>query len=187
MTTPLQLTKGEASVGKLITRNGIVFADNTLQTTAAVFDFPPTRFAPTFTATGLTYTGSGATHPTYDSFYVKVGGLVSFNIKVSLTTVTNFGTGQFKTQLPFTPITAAINHFPAWCWVNPALPADDLNGHIILQADHLPADKVLDMHWLKAATSNPKPVIESLFEQGTPVTMTTASVIYINGTYITAE
>jgi len=144
------------------------------------------RFSPTFQATGLTFTGSGATYPTYNSYYVKYGQMVTFNIAVDLSTVTNFGTGQFKVNLPFTPIPTAANHFSAWAWVNPALPADDLNGHVQMVADHLLNTQTMDLHWLQAATSNPKPVIETLLTQGSPVTFTTASRMYINGTYIAA-
>ena len=146
-----------------------------------------TRYSPVFSATGLAFTGSGATYPTYNSWYVKIGQMCSFSIKVNMTTVTNFGTGQFKVALPFLPKNsdAEGNHFPAWAWVNPAVSPDDLNGHVVMVADHLPNSLTLDLHWLKAATSNPKPVIESLFSQGTPITLTTASVMYVNGTYIT--
>lgn len=142
------------------------------------------RWSPTFQATGLTFTGSGATYPTYNSYYVRHSQLVTFNIAIDLSTVTNFGTGQFKVDLPFAPIPTAANHFSAWAWVNPALPADDLNGHVQMVADHLLNTQTMDLHWLKAATSNPKPVIESIFSQGDPVTLTTASRMYINGTYI---
>ena len=150
--------------------------------------FTPTRYQPTFSATGLTFTGTGATYPTYDSWYVKSGNLCSFSIKVKMSTVTNFGTGQFKVELPFVPKNndAEGNHFPAWAWVDPSVPPDDLNGHVVMVADHLPNSLTLDLHWVKAATSNPKPVIESLFSQGVPVTLTTDSFIYVNGTYITA-
>lgn len=79
-----------------------------------------------------------------------------------------------------------INHFEGWVWVDPSQPADDLNGHVVIKADHLGYTKTLDLHWLKAAVSNPKPVIESIFSQGNPVTLTTSSVLYINGTYIAA-
>ena len=144
------------------------------------------RYTPTLTATGLTYTGTGTTEPAYESHYVKIGQLVTFNIKINLSTVTNFGTGQIKLTngLPFPAIASSSSHFAAWAWVNPALPADDLNGHIQIVADHLPDSTTLDLHWIKASTSNPKPVIESLLEQGLPVTLTTDSIIYINGTYI---
>lgn len=142
------------------------------------------RWTPDFTATGLTFTGSGSTHPCYNSYYVKMGDLVTFSIKIILSTVTNFGTGQYKTELPFTPAANTMNHFSSWCWVDPSHPADELNGHIILQADHLPSDPILDIHWYKETTASPKPVIESLFSQGNPVTLTTSSLVYINGTYI---
>jgi len=145
------------------------------------------RWSPTFQATGLTFTGTGTTYPTYNSYYVKAGQLVTFNIKIDMTTVTNFGTGQFKVDLPFAPITSAANHFSAWAWVNPALPADELNGHIQMVADHLPGSQTLDIHWLKETTAMPKPVIESLLSQGNPVTFTTASIMYVNGTYIAAS
>lgn len=146
-----------------------------------------TRWSPVFEATGLTFTGSGTTYPTYNSYYVKHGQLVTFNIKIDLTTVTNFGTGQFKTALPVLPIPSAANHFSAWSWVNPAEPADELNGHKQLVADHIPNSISLDLHWLKETTASPKPLIESILVQGTPVTFTTASKIYINGTYIAAQ
>lgn len=145
------------------------------------------RWSPTFQATGLTFTGANGTYPTYDSYYIKLGQFVTFNIKINMTTVTNFGTGQFKVDLPFTPIASAANHFSAWAWVNPALPADELNGHVQMVADHLPGSQTLDLHWLKETTANPKPLIENLLVQGTPVTFTTASIFYVSGTYISAS
>jgi hypothetical protein len=78
------------------------------------------RWSPTFQATGMTFTGSNSTYPSYNSYYIKVGQLVTFNIKIEMTTVTNFGTGQFKVDLPFAPIASAANHFSAWAWVNPS-------------------------------------------------------------------
>jgi hypothetical protein len=142
------------------------------------------RWSPTFSATDLTFTGTGTTYPTYNSYYVKLGQLVTFNIKCEMTTVSNFGTGQFKLELPFNPIATAANHFSAWAWVNPAVPADELNGHVQMVADHLSGNPVLDLHWLKETTATPKPLIESLLIQGTPITFTTNSILYVNGTYI---
>lgn len=147
----------------------------------------PVRWSPEFSATNMAFTGTGATYPTYNSYYIKNGQLVTFNIKILMSTVTNFGTGQYKTELPFLPISSAANHFSAWAWVDPTQPPDELNGHVQLVADHLPNTKVLDLHWLKETTASPKPVIESQLIQGTPITFTTASFIYINGTYISAE
>lgn len=145
-----------------------------------------TRWTPAFTATGMTYTGTNSTHPTYNSYYVKNGRMVSFWIAIDLTTVTNFGTGQYKTELPFMPITGSLNHFSGWINVDPAVNPDTA-GHAILNADHLVDTKVLDLHYLKQAGGAHTPIMEGMFTQEVPVTLTTISKIYVNGTYITAE
>lgn len=174
-------------VVKIVPMPGLQGATGATGATGPALSPTAVRFSPTFQATGLTFTGSNTTYPTYNSYYVKAGQMVTFWIAIDLTTVTNFGTGQFKVDLPFAPLATAANHFSAWAWVNPALPPDDLNGHIQMVADHLPASQTLDIHWLQAATSNPKPVIESIVSQGTPVTFTIASKMYVNGTYISAS
>lgn len=184
MTNPNRISNGEVIARKYISRTGYKFGDDTYQETAMGL---LTRWTPNFSATGLTYTGTGETHPTYNSYYVKHLQMVTFIIKVNLSTVTNFGTGQFSVELPFLPLNGFASHFPAWCWVDPTQPADELNGHIVLQADHLPNTKTLDLHWYQATTAAPKPIIEKLFVQGDPVTLTTSSLLYINGTYISNE
>ena len=145
-----------------------------------------TRWTPAFTATGLTYTGTGATHPAYNSYYVKNGSMVSFWIEIDLTTVTNFGTGQYFTEMPFLALPTAMNHFAGWCFVDPSVNPDNA-GHAILNIDHLTGTKTLDLHYLKQSGGANSPIMEAIFKQGTPVTMTTASKIYVNGTYITSE
>jgi len=147
--------------------------------------FQTVRYTPTFTATGLTFTGTGATHPTYNSYYIKQGRLVSFVIEVNLSTVTNFGTGQYKLQLPFTPA-VGFNHFSGWAWADPDVDPDTGTGHTIINADTAGVTDVLDLHYLKSAGGANSPIREGLFVQGTPVTLTTVSKIYVNGTYISA-
>ena len=142
-----------------------------------------TRYSPTFTATGLAFTGSGSTYPTYNSYYVKNGKMVSFVIEVDCTTITNFGTGQYKLQLPFAPA-VGYNHFTGWANVDPAVNPDVPTGHVILNIDHLGITDILDLHYLKQAGGAHTPIVEGLFLQGTPVTLTTSSKIYVNGTYI---
>ena len=142
-----------------------------------------TRYSPVFQATGLAFTGSGATYPTYNSYYVKAGKLVSFAIELDFTTVTNFGTGQYKLQLPFTPA-VGFNHFTGWCWADPNVDPDTGTGHTIINADTAGITNVLDLHYLKSAGGANSPIREGLFLQGQPVTLTTISKIYINGTYI---
>jgi hypothetical protein len=141
------------------------------------------RYSPTFTATGMTFTGSGATYPTYNSYYVKAGQLVTIMIQVDMTTVTNFGTGQYKLQLPFTPLTGST-HFSGWIWRDPSIPADDEN-HIILNVDTAGVTNVLDLHFLVGATPQPKAIVEKILTQGAPgYNLTTVSKMYVNGTYI---
>jgi hypothetical protein len=144
-----------------------------------------TRYSPVFTATGLAFTGAGATYPTYNSYYVKAGKLVSFVIEVNMSTVTNFGTGQYKLQLPFTP-QFGFNHFTGWAWADPNVSPDIGTGHTIINADTAGVTDVLDLHYLKSAGGANSPIREGLFIQGTPVTLSTISKIYINGTYIAA-
>lgn len=141
------------------------------------------RYQPTFSATGLTFTGSGTAYPSYNSWYVKHGQLVTFSIQIDCTTVTAFGTGQFKTELPIAPL-APGSHFSGWVWRDPSIPADDTN-HIILNVDYVNTSKTLDMHFLVGAPAEPKPVIENQLKQGSPgFNLTTVSKIYVNGTYI---
>jgi hypothetical protein len=143
------------------------------------------RYSPNFEATGLAFTGAGVTYPTYNSYYIKNGRMVSFVIEVDLTTVTSFGTGQYKLQLPFTP-QFGFNHFTGWAWADPDVNPDVGTGHTIINADTAGVTDVLDLHYLKSAGGANAPIREGLFVQGTPVTLTTISKIYINGTYITA-
>lgn len=143
------------------------------------------RWTPNFTATGLTYTGTNSTHPTYNSYYVKAGQIVTFWIEVNLSTVTNFGTGQYKVELPVTPLAGTANHFHSWLWVNPA-ENPDIAGHHVLVADHTPGSQTLDLHYLKGMNAN-SAIMEQIFKQGSPDTLTTASKFYINGTYISAS
>ncbi len=145
-----------------------------------------TRWSPNFQATGLTFTGSGATYPTYNSHYVKNGRMVSFWIEIDLATVTNFGTGQYITQLSHAPLAGTMNHFQAWANVDPTV-NPDIAGHVVLQADHLANTTQLDLHYLKQAGGANSPLMEAMFTQDAPAELTTSSKIYINGTYITAE
>lgn len=146
---------------------------------------PPVHWSPTLQATGLTFTGTNSTYPTANSVYVKQGYLVTFWIEINLSTVTNFGTGQYKVNLPFAPHAGTMHHFPAWVWYDAGNPVDTDPGHVVMQADHIPGSQTLDLHWYGSATASPKPVNEQIFTATSPFTLTTASKIYVNGTYFT--
>jgi hypothetical protein len=141
------------------------------------------RYSPVFQATGMTFTGSGVTYPTYNSYYVKAGLLVSFVIEIDFTTITNFGTGQYKVALPFAPA-FGYNHFSGWIWADPNINPDTGTGHTILNADTAGITTVLDLHYLKQSGGANSPIREGLWVQNTPVSLTTISKAYINGTYI---
>ena len=142
------------------------------------------RYSPIFQATGMTFTGSGINYPTYNSYYIKSGLLVSFVIEIDFTTVTNFGTGQYKVELPFAPA-FAYNHFSGWVWADPNISPDTGTGHTILNADTANSGTtVLDLHYLKQSGGANSPIREGLWIQGTPVVLTTISKAYVNGTYI---
>lgn len=143
------------------------------------------RWSPVFDATGLTFTGTGTNYPTYNSYYAKNGKVVSFWIAIDLATVTNFGTGQLRTRLPFMPITGSMNHFSGWAWVD-STQNPDLAGHIILNVDHLANTDVLDFHYLKQQGGAKTAIMEAMFMQNEPLILTTDTKIYVNGTYLTS-
>lgn len=145
-----------------------------------------TRYSPVFQATGMTFTGTNGTYPTYNSYYVKAGLLVSFVIQIDFTTVTNFGTGQYKVALPFAPA-VGYNHFSGWVWADPNIDPDTGTGHTILNADTAGITTVLDLHYLKQSGGANSPIREAIWTQGLPVDLTTISRAYVNGTYIAAS
>lgn len=190
MTTEVTVTTSTAVVNVTAANTSTVTTSGAATATVSVapgITWPSTiRYTSDFTATGLTFTGSGTTAPGYNSYYVKHGTLVTFYIEVDCATVTNFGSGQYALSLPFMPAYGG-NHFAGWVWRDPAIPADDEN-HIILNADTVGVTKTLDIHFLVAATPNPKAIVEKKFSQGAPgYNLTTVSKLYVNGTYITSE
>ena len=135
-------------------------------------------YNPVWSGTGLAYTNTPTT-----GTYIKIGNLVIVQIDVLFTTVTNFGTGQYKLQLPFTPA-VGFNHFSGWVWADPNIDPDTGTGHTILNCDTAGVTNVLDLHYLKQSGGANSPIREGLLVQGTPVALTTISKIYVNGTYI---
>lgn len=121
-----------------------------------------------------------------DAWYVKLGNLVTFSIAVDFSGVTAFGTGQVNIVdgLPFAPMTGHYAHFSGWCNYDPS--ADpDVVGHYIINADYRPDEnQTIDLHYLKAGPAN-SAIKEALFTRVAPATLTTASRLYVTGTYIT--
>jgi hypothetical protein len=53
-------------------------------------------YSPVWSGTGLTFTNTPAT-----GNYIKIGNLVTVQIEVLFTSVSNFGTGQYSLTIPF--------------------------------------------------------------------------------------
>jgi len=123
-------------------------------------------YTPNWTGTGLAYTGTPAV-----GSYVKIGNLVTFHIQVTLTNVTNFGTGQYSITLPFAPI-------GDYAFRDGGIHA--AGNHYTVMADAEAGSTTMDL-WYIAGTGQDQPM-----DHNSPHTLTTTNKFYINGTYIAA-
>lgn len=121
-------------------------------------------YTPNWTGTGLAYTGTPAV-----GSYVKIGNLVTFHIQVTLTNVTNFGTGQYSITLPFAPI-------GDYAFRDGGIHA--AGNHYTVMADAEAGSTTMDL-WYIAGTGQDQPM-----DHNSPHTLTTTNKFYINGTYI---
>ena len=138
----------------------LIFNDNTTQTTAAGI---PVSYNPTWSGTGLTFTGTPAT-----GSYMKVGKLVTFRFKVLCTTVTNFGTGQYSITLPFN---VATNYQ----FQDGAIHRASNGNHYPLKA-HADSGNVMTL-WDGAGAT------DIIFDHNSPYTLTVNDYFYLTGTY----
>lgn len=127
---------------------------------------PVIPFTPTWAGTGLTFTGTPAV-----GYYSRVGKMITFNIQVNFTTVTNFGTGQYSLTLP-TGLPSAYHAV-----LNGGLHDTNTNNHLNLLADLEPASGTTELYY---PTSNG---VNDPFDHNSPLTLTTADYFYIGGTY----
>ena len=111
----------------------------------------------------MTYTNQPA-HGTY----IKIGKMVEFRITVSLTSVTNFGSGQYFLTLPF----------PAA--YDTALRQGGLHvgaNHYSVMADTDPGSNLVDL-WYNGSNGQDLPM-----DQNSPHALTTTDFFYISGVY----
>jgi hypothetical protein len=123
-------------------------------------------YTPNWTGTGLAYTGTPAV-----GSYVKIGKLVTFHIQVTLTNVTNFGSGQYSITLPFAPI-------GDYAFRDGGIHAG--GNHYTVMADAEAGSTTMDL-WYIASSGQDMPM-----DHNSPHTLTTTNKFYINGTYISA-
>ena len=140
--------------------NFVVIADNNL-------GVPVVSYTPTWSGTGLTFTGTPAT-----GRYSRVGKMITYNIQVNCATVTNFGTGAYSITLP-TGLNAGFNF-----------------QHI--GGIRKGADRFTILSELTAASGTMllyHPTAnggQDVFSHNKPTNLTTASTWYLAGTYFIA-
>lgn len=140
----------------------VVFGDNNL-------GVPVIPFTPTWSGTGLTYTGTPA-----QGYYSRVGKMITFNIQVNFTTVTNFGTGEYSLTLP-TGLPSAYHAV-----LNGGLHDTSTGNHLNLLADLEPASATTELYY---PTSNG---VNDRFDYNSPLNLAVNDYFYIGGTYFIA-
>jgi hypothetical protein len=138
----------------------LTFADSTVQTTAPGV---PVSYNPTWSGTGLTFTGTPAT-----GSYMKVGKLVTFRFKVVCTTVTNFGSGQYSITLPFNVVTN-------YQFQDGSIHRNSNGSHYPLKAQ-IDSGNVMTL-WDGAGAT------DSVFDHNSPYSLTISDYFYLTGTY----
>lgn len=140
----------------------VVIADDNL-------GVPVVPFTSTWSGTGLTYTGTPAVGQ-----YSRVGKMITFYILVTLTNVTNFGTGDYSLTLP-TGLPSQMHAV-----IQGGLHDTSTNSHLNLLGDLAPASLDIELYY---PTSNG---INNRFDHNSPLTLATADYFYISGTYFIA-
>lgn len=121
-------------------------------------------YNPNWTGTGLAFTGTPAV-----GSYVKIGNIVTFHIQVSLTNVTDFGTGQYFIDLPFQPI-------GDYAFRDGGLHV--AGNHYGVMADAEAGSVSMDL-WYSGSNGQ-----DLAMNHNSPHSLTTAGKFYVNGTYI---
>ena len=138
----------------------VVFGDNNL-------GVPVVTYTPTWSGTGLAFTGTPAI-----GRYSRVGKMITYNIQVTCTTVTNFGTGQYSITLPAgLPSGYSFQHIGG---------LHKNSDHFTLLAD-LGAGSTSVTLYHPAANGS-----QDIFSHNKPTVLTTGSTWYISGTYFLA-
>lgn len=140
----------------------VVFGDNNL-------GVPVVPFTSTWSGTGLAYTGTPAVGQ-----YSRVGKMITFYILVTLTNVSNFGTGNYTLTLP-SGLPSQMHAV-----VNGGLHDTSTNNHLNLLGDLEPTSGTIDLYY---PTSNG---VNDKFDHNSPLSLATNDYFYISGTYFIA-
>ena len=140
----------------------VVFGDNNL-------GVPVVPFTSTWSGTGLAFTGTPAVGQ-----YSRVGKMITFYILVTLTNVTNFGTGNYSLTLP-SGLPSQMHAV-----VNGGLHDTSSNNHLNLLGDLEPGSLNVELYY---PTSNG---VNDRFDHNSPLNLATADYFYISGVYFIA-
>lgn len=140
----------------------VVIADDNL-------GVPVVPFTSTWSGTGLTYTGNPAVGQ-----YSRVGKMITFYILVTMTNVTNFGTGSYSLTLP-TGLPSQMHAV-----VQGGLHDTNTGNHLNLLGDLEPTSQTIELYY---PTSNG---VNDRFDHNSPLALATADYFYVSGTYFIA-
>jgi hypothetical protein len=124
------------------------------------------------TGTQPTFTGD----PLFTAQYIRIGDLVHFDIQVDMDNITSFGTGQYYVTLPFNADSPYM--FREGC-------LHDDNGNQYHVSGHVDANE--KNLYLFTTDQQGNRLYDFAFEQGEPITLTSADNFHIAGTYATNE
>ena len=172
------------SVAETLNSVVVVESDNTVTVTQSDNDVTVTSPGPVGPApTTQTYTVGGGTDGTQPTFtgaplflghYIRVGDLVQFDVQVDFDNITSFGTGQYYVTLPFPCVEAVMIRGGCLHDANTGV-----QYHISGHANKGSVNLTLFTTDISGQRLNDFP-----FEQGEPVTLTTADNFHIQGSYI---
>ena len=162
----------------------VVETDNTVTVTQADNTVTVTSPGPVGPAPAVTtYTVSGGTDGTQPTFSgdpmftgrtVRIGDLVYFDVQVDFDNITSFGTGQYFVSVPYPALVETMVRGGALLDFNTGLEYH-ISGHLE------PGSTTMLLYTTDITGQN---VHDFPFEQGEPVTLTTADKFHISGSYI---
>ncbi len=122
-------------------------------------------------STGTQPTFSGT--PLFTGTYTKWGNMCHFQIDVDMDNITSFGSGQYYVDLPF--VSNFSYQFADGCLHDISANRDyPIFGHVMKDSNRL---------YLKSIDAQGNTAYNIPFQQGTPVTLSTADNFHIAGTY----
>ena len=106
--------------------------------------------------------------------YLKSGRFVTFQIKVSTTGVTNFGSGQYSLTLPFAPSSDYV-------FRDAGIHNLSTNKHYAFSADAEPGTTTMTL-WYTGGSGQ-----DLAFDHNSPFSLVAGDYFYVSGTYISAS